>query len=708
MSTKPSIESETVGSESDSLWTLLENRDKSLGAAHRKIQEQVQTIDSLKNRLNQKHGLEEKNSLILEVSQQQQKILDLEQELNDLKDQLKEQEKVYSSLSNDLHIVNSSLRRHNANLNHKNRDQNRTVNQLRQQLQKKNSQLQQRNKRLQGVTKRFQQDVKSLEDEIERLKVGRVALKQVTLSVLRRFGKPSRPVGSQGDRPTSSPVAATLPAATTLATSELGAVPDATADASAPQLLAESESSVETTAPAESLTQDKMTSDPVETLIMLKGITDRGYPDINTDAFEFFSQLVSTAQRILCIQPTKKLAALAQAFACRGIDITCAGCADALLPSLESGKVHVLSEGWLSLITETYQSSLADFDVVLLNGHLPENDARNLSYRLAPTARLVVHDYELTAEAVKASVVSGSDNRPMALGTPDATYSNFRLYKAPPVPLIDPLHPLPDSHPHQQWPWNYPVAPVPATYPSGKPLPKISVITVTFNQGPYLEETIRSVLMQGYPNLEYIVIDGCSTDNTSAILERYRDELTHCIVEPDNGQSDALNKGFRLATGDILAWLNSDDCYLPQALFRVAIAFENSDVDMVVGGCQLRHDFSPVPFQTHHSIFPLGAPASLPLERLLDLENCWKQGEFFYQPEVFWTKELWEKSGAHVNAQLFYSMDYELWLRMAQNEAKILHIPDPIALYRMHEAQKTYGDALPYYPELEQVAKRFR
>ncbi|MEO1145365.1 MAG: glycosyltransferase family 2 protein [Cyanobacteria bacterium J06638_22] len=544
--------------------------------------------------------------------------------------------------------------------------------------------------------------MKSLEDEIERLKVGRVALKQATLSVVRRFGKQGRPEVSEGDRPTSTPVASAL------AEAELGTVLDATADSSAPQPLAESESSVETTAPAGSLTQDNMTSDPVETLIMLKGITDRGYPDINTESFEFFSQLVSTAQRILCIQPTKKLAALAQAFACRGIDVTCAGCADTLLPSLEAAKVQVLSEGWLSLITETYQSSLADFDVVLLNGHLPENDARNLSYRLAPDTKLVVHDYELTAEEVKTSVVSGSGNSSMALGSPDATYNNFRLYKAPPAHLIDPLHPLPDSHPRQQWPWNYPVAPIPATYPSGKPLPKISVITVTFNQGPYLEETIRSVLMQGYPNLEYIVIDGCSTDNTSAILERYRDELTHCIVEPDNGQSDALNKGFRLATGDILAWLNSDDCYLPQALFRTAIAFENSDVDMVVGGCQLRHDFSPVPFQTHHSIFPLGEPVSLPLGRLLDLENCWKQGEFFYQPEVFWTKELWEKSGAHVNEQLFYSMDYELWLRMAQNEAKILHIPDPIALYRMHEAQKTYGDALPYYPELEQVAERFR
>jgi glycosyltransferase involved in cell wall biosynthesis len=244
--------------------------------------------------------------------------------------------------------------------------------------------------------------------------------------------------------------------------------------------------------------------------------------------------------------------------------------------------------------------------------------------------------------------------------------------------------------------------------PTGRPWPKISVITVTRNQGEYLEETIRSVLMQGYPNLEYIVLDGCSTDNTLEVLDRYRKDLTFCVSEPDSGQANALNKGFDKATGDILAWLNSDDCYLPFALFRVALAFDLYKTDLVVGGCQLRKDFSLSAFRTHHSAFRYGEVTDLPLERLLDIENCWQKGEFFYQPEVFWTQDIWNRVGSRLREDLFYSMDYELWVRMAKEGAKLLHIPDALALYRVHERQKTFGDEPPFLHELKAVAEKLK
>ena len=98
----------------------------------------------------------------------------------------------------------------------------------------------------------------------------------------------------------------------------------------------------------------------------------------------------------------------------------------------------------------------------------------------------------------------------------------------------------------------------------------------------------------------------------------------------------------------------------------------------------------------------------MPLEDLLDIENCWHQGHFFYQPEVFWTQDLWQRSGGHLDEALFYSMDYDLWVRMAQQNATVVHSPDALALYRVHSDQKTFGDDVPYMPELKGVSDRYR
>jgi len=169
-----------------------------------------------------------------------------------------------------------------------------------------------------------------------------------------------------------------------------------------------------------------------------------------------------------------------------------------------------------------------------------------------------------------------------------------------------------------------------------------------------------------------------------------------------------LNKGFSFATGEILAWLNSDDRYLPGTLLRVALAFDTYDADIVAGGCALVQGNDELPFRTHHNAMPIGRAIPLPLDRLLDIDGSWQKGDFFYQPEVFWSRDIWLQSGARVDEKLFYSMDYELWVRMAQQGARIVHIPDTLALFRIHENQKTSGNELPFLPELRQVNEAFR
>src|SRR5213592_2149932 len=111
------------------------------------------------------------------------------------------------------------------------------------------------------------------------------------------------------------------------------------------------------------------------------------------------------------------------------------------------------------------------------------------------------------------------------------------------------------------WPWTVESPQLTDTRPDGYPWPRISIVTPSYNQGQFIEETIRSVLLQGYPNLEYIVIDGGSTDESIAILRKYEKWIAHWVSERDKGQSEAINKGFAQATGEIFAWLNSDDVY---------------------------------------------------------------------------------------------------------------------------------------------------
>jgi hypothetical protein len=239
------------------------------------------------------------------------------------------------------------------------------------------------------------------------------------------------------------------------------------------------------------------------------------------------------------------------------------------------------------------------------------------------------------------------------------------------------------------------------------PIVRLSIVIVSYNQAAYLEAAIRSVIMQEYPDLELIIVDGGSTDGSIEIIEKYRPLFTHVVIEPDDGQSDALNKGFSRATGEVMNWLCSDDLFEPGAFTRVKDAYLATGADLIVGGCIRIGETRTAEIVRHHTALVVGRKVQLDAADILDFMRSWERGTYFFQPEVFFSRRIWEASGGYIKKHLYYAMDYDLWLRMSLAEGSVYHIPAMIACSRVHPRQKTRASA-EYMHQMAQLVEEYQ
>ncbi len=205
-------------------------------------------------------------------------------------------------------------------------------------------------------------------------------------------------------------------------------------------------------------------------------------------------------------------------------------------------------------------------------------------------------------------------------------------------------------------------------------MPRISVVTPSYNQGRYLEQTLRSVLDQDYAELEYIVVDGGSTDASAEIISRYADRLAFWSSEPDGGQTDALIKGFAIATGDIMCWLNADDLFEPWTLADVGAYFASRPEARAVYGDGTLIDAAGR---------PTGRKREPGFNRFIWLHDH----NFIPQPSAFWRRDLYDQVGG-LNPALEMSMDADLWIRFA-DVTRVQHVRRDWSRIRRHREQKS-------------------
>jgi len=229
---------------------------------------------------------------------------------------------------------------------------------------------------------------------------------------------------------------------------------------------------------------------------------------------------------------------------------------------------------------------------------------------------------------------------------------------------------------------------------TSKDRPRISVVTPSYNQGEFLEATLRSVLSQGYPDLEYVVIDGGSTDESVSIIERHEADFAYWVSEPDEGHAHALNKGFARATGDIMGWINSSDMYYPWTLETVAEVFTQlPQVDWIMGRSSI--------FDARGRLRVVASTSGVNVYDIL-------AGDYrgIQQESVFWRRGLWERAGGGLDQTLTYAADLDLWLRFFEL-APLYHVETLLGGFRVHDERLgKAGDDL-YGREAKELHARF-
>lgn len=232
------------------------------------------------------------------------------------------------------------------------------------------------------------------------------------------------------------------------------------------------------------------------------------------------------------------------------------------------------------------------------------------------------------------------------------------------------------------WPWTEENQPLPDQMPSGSEWPRMSIVTPSYNYGRFIEETIRSVLLQGYPNLEYIIIDGGSTDNTVEVIKKYEKYITFWVSEPDKGQTDAINKGYEHCTGDIFVWLNADDSYAEPNCLKEVTNFYFQGYKFIAGSCI--DAYTNGEEKIYHS-----TPTNFKEYLRFWISLC-----NYTQPSVFVAKEITDKCFP-LDSSLYILMDYQFFLRVLSQNPNSIYVNRTWTKCKKHGKNKTMIE----YPE---------
>jgi carbamoyltransferase len=223
--------------------------------------------------------------------------------------------------------------------------------------------------------------------------------------------------------------------------------------------------------------------------------------------------------------------------------------------------------------------------------------------------------------------------------------------------------------------------------------PKLSIVIPTLNQGRFIEKTINSILDQNYLNLELIIQDGGSKDDTHKIVSKYINQISNFESINDDGQANAINLGFKKATGDIMAWINSDDVYLPHAFNNVVSLFEEfPDVDVIYGNRILIDECGN---HIGNWILPYHD------------EKILSYSDYIPQETLFWRRSAWEKIGSKVDESFSFAFDWDLLLKFRDFEIPMIHAPLFIACFRIHDDQKSIAQVQNFgIPEMNRIRIR--
>jgi glycosyltransferase involved in cell wall biosynthesis len=246
------------------------------------------------------------------------------------------------------------------------------------------------------------------------------------------------------------------------------------------------------------------------------------------------------------------------------------------------------------------------------------------------------------------------------------------------------------------WPWTEATPQAPDRMPDGSPWPRISIVTPSYNQGQFIEETIRSVLLQGYPDLEYIILDGGSSDESVDVIKKYSQWLAQWESRKDKGQSDAINKGLMAATGDIVAWVNTDDYYFPGVFNKVASAYSASDkqgfwyltaVDLIDEEDGHREILQQRDFRTLAEFIPADS--------------------YIHSAGVFWSRDIFLKAGGF-DVDSHHGFDKEYWMRLI-SYGYSTKVDNALvsAAYRLHPASKTVSASLYFRHDWAKIGLKY-